>query len=95
MWADEQNKKPIECTAREYCTRLFAWLEHKFEDNTLFPTTGDFPKHFAQEVQVMLKRMVSWLPRDPPPLTPLSCACMHTCTTGTRRRFDSSTQRRT
>lgn len=58
MWADEQNKKPIECTAREYCTRLFAWLEQKFEDNTLFPTTGDFPKHFAQEVQVMLKRMV-------------------------------------
>jgi len=59
MWADEQNKKPVECTAREYCTRLFAWLEQKFEDNTLFPSTGDFPKHFAQEVQVMLKRMVS------------------------------------
>jgi hypothetical protein len=58
MWADEQNKKPIECAAREYCTRLFAWLEHKFEDNALFPTTGDFPKNFSQEVQVMLKRMV-------------------------------------
>jgi len=57
MWADEQNKKPIEVPAPKYVGMLFAWLTTKFEDESLFPTSGDFPKNFIPEVKLMVKRM--------------------------------------
>jgi len=59
LWADENNKKPVECPARTYIDNLFTWIQGKLDDEEVFPTTMDkpFPKTFKQEVQVILKRL--------------------------------------
>lgn len=66
LWADgEKVKKPISVSARKYVDYLFTWIQAKFDDENVFPTSLDkpFPKDF--------KKLVS-APHPCPP-APLTC----------------------
>eukprot|EP01126_Amoeba_proteus_P043478 TRINITY_DN4771_c0_g1_i25.p1 TRINITY_DN4771_c0_g1~~TRINITY_DN4771_c0_g1_i25.p1 ORF type:complete len:218 (+),score=33.59 TRINITY_DN4771_c0_g1_i25:79-732(+) len=57
LWADERNKKPTELSAPEYISTLFDWVEVKLQDESIFPATSNFGKHFIPEVSNILKRL--------------------------------------
>jgi len=57
LWADGTFvKKPIHVSAAEYVNLLFTWTEEQINDETLFPTTNDYPSIFKDSAKKMLKR---------------------------------------
>lgn len=53
LWADgDKIKKPISVSARKYVDYLFTWIQAKFDDESVFPTSLDkpFPKDFRKLV---------------------------------------------
>jgi hypothetical protein len=58
LWQDDPTKKPTEVPAPTYISLLFKWVTDKISDESLFPTSGDFPKHFISEIKVIMKRML-------------------------------------
>eukprot|EP01121_Diplochlamys_sp_Union-15-3_P020305 TRINITY_DN7898_c0_g1_i1.p1 TRINITY_DN7898_c0_g1~~TRINITY_DN7898_c0_g1_i1.p1 ORF type:complete len:206 (-),score=31.96 TRINITY_DN7898_c0_g1_i1:26-643(-) len=56
LWG-ESTKKPQSLPAPSYIALLFDWISAKFEDNSVFPVEGEFPKNFINEVKVIMKRM--------------------------------------
>jgi len=59
LWASEEDKRPRSVTARKYVDLLFTWVQSKFDNEEIFPTTVDkpFPKDFKQLVCTIFKRL--------------------------------------
>jgi len=57
-WADGQSiKKPLKVTAPEYVNYLTSWINTQLDDESIFPTNGDFPKDFVNYVKQILRKM--------------------------------------
>eukprot|EP01097_Dermamoeba_algensis_P001237 TRINITY_DN1469_c0_g1_i1.p1 TRINITY_DN1469_c0_g1~~TRINITY_DN1469_c0_g1_i1.p1 ORF type:complete len:222 (+),score=50.65 TRINITY_DN1469_c0_g1_i1:49-714(+) len=59
LWADEQNKKPVKLSARDYIDRLMTWVQGILDDERVFPPRSDmpFPKNFQEIVKKIFKRL--------------------------------------
>merc|ERR1712100_823436 len=57
LWQDPATKKPVNVTAPQYTTLLLDWVEQKFDDESIFPADGNFPKNFTAEVSTICRRM--------------------------------------
>ncbi|KAJ3269843.1 hypothetical protein HDU76_011251, partial [Blyttiomyces sp. JEL0837] len=58
LWADGKViTKPIKCTAREYTDYLLSWVESQLDDDSLFPTSDEFPPNFVSTVKQIFKRL--------------------------------------
>lgn len=54
-----ENKKPLQLPAREYCEKLFEWVQQCFDDTKIFPNefTAKAPKHFMPTLTKIFKRL--------------------------------------
>jgi len=59
LWADDKTKKPTSVPARKYVDLLFTWIQSKFDDENIFPTSVDkpFPKDFRQIISKIYSRL--------------------------------------
>ncbi|ELP93767.1 hypothetical protein EIN_175540 [Entamoeba invadens IP1] len=57
LWSE--NKKTFPLCAREYCDRLFAWVQTCFDDSKIFPEefTSKSPKLFLPTITKIFKRL--------------------------------------
>ena len=54
-----ENKKTIQLPAREYCERLFDWVQSNFDDTKVFPSefSGKPPKAFMPTLKKIFQRL--------------------------------------
>ncbi|KAJ3024149.1 hypothetical protein HKX48_005549 [Thoreauomyces humboldtii] len=58
LWADGKTiVKPIKCTAPEYIEFLLGWVDSQLDDETIFPTSDEFPPQFIVVVKQIFKRL--------------------------------------
>jgi len=59
LWADDKTKRPTSVPARKYVDLLFTWIQGKFDDEEIFPTSVDkpFPKDFRQIICKIYTRL--------------------------------------
>jgi len=61
LWADDQVKKPVSCTAKEYIKFLFDWIASLMQDTAIFPPklskAGAYPRKFLPTAKNIFKRM--------------------------------------
>jgi len=57
LWADEGSKQPVELDAPAYIEKLFQWVAAQFDDESTFPTNGEYGKKFLPAVKKILSRL--------------------------------------
>ncbi|KAL7718123.1 Mob1/phocein family protein [Entamoeba marina] len=57
LWSE--NKKSVQLPAREYCEKLFEWVQHCFDNTKIFPDVfgSKPPKHFMSTITKIFKRL--------------------------------------
>ncbi|PRP88978.1 MOB kinase activator-like 3-like [Planoprotostelium fungivorum] len=59
LWKDKgKYPKPTNVPAAEYVELLTLWVSEKLDDETIFPTSGKFPREFMPTVENIWKRLV-------------------------------------
>ena len=58
LWADNNSKKPIKCSAPAYVDYLMSWVQDQIDDDSIFPSKigVPFPKNFQETAKTILKR---------------------------------------
>ena len=59
LWSDPVQKKNIAIPAKEYCERLFEWVQTCFDNSAIFPEQFDSkpPKEFKPTLTKIFKRL--------------------------------------
>jgi len=59
LWADNNMKKPIKCSAPAYVDYLMSWVQDQIDDDSIFPSKigVPFPKNFQEIAKTILKRL--------------------------------------
>jgi len=59
LWADNNSKKPIKCSAPAYVDYLMTWAQDQIDDDAIFPSKigVPFPKNFQEIAKTILKRL--------------------------------------
>ncbi|TPX68258.1 hypothetical protein SpCBS45565_g03233 [Spizellomyces sp. 'palustris'] len=58
LWADGKSiPKPIKCTAPEYIEYLLSWVDAQLDDESVFPSSDEFPPQFYTTVKQIFKRL--------------------------------------
>ena len=57
LWADNNTKKPIKCSAPAYVDYLMSWAQDQIDDDSIFPSKigVPFPKNFQEIAKTILK----------------------------------------
>ena len=57
LWADNNMKKPIKCSAPAYVDYLMSWVQDQIDDDSIFPSKigVPFPKNFQEIAKTILK----------------------------------------
>ena len=57
LWADNNSKKPIKCSAPAYVDYLMTWAQDQIDDDAIFPSKigVPFPKNFQEIAKTILK----------------------------------------
>ena len=58
LWADNNSKKPIKCSAPAYVDYLMSWVQDQIDDDSIFPSKigVPFPKNFQETAKETSKK---------------------------------------
>ena len=59
LWKDESMKKPVRHSAPDYIDLLMTWVQHKINDESIFPQKAGvpFPSTFMKTVKDIYRRL--------------------------------------